>query len=241
MILIFIDESFCREQENGKNPPGYYSIAMVAINSDKYNDLKSEYLTILNKYEWPHSMDIEFKASQLFSNTKTSEDTINSSQKIEMVERFIDKTTSKHNRKIKIYFSYRKIDKENAGRDFYIENVPIMLKKALKDGKARGSRASVKNVCAVFADDFDTSNANKKKLRKDIASAIKSTKFSFFEDIFYTKSTVYTLGLMYADLAAYILFKNKGIIPIDDRKKQVINTLGNKLQELVEKEYEKKV
>lgn len=239
MLFVFVDESFCSENK-GKDPSGYYSIAMVVINSHKYNALKRDYLEILDSYKWPHSLDTEFKASDIFSSKKCPSN-ICVEQKIDMVEKFIDQMTSEKNRNMKIYFFYKKINNESLGIETYIENVPKLLKKAISGCKTSGKNADAKNGCAIFVDDFESAERDKQKLRKNIASTLQKAGLVFFEDIFRTKSTIYTLGIMYADLAAYILFKSKDLVSIHPKREPVIKNLGSKLEKLVVAEYKNKI
>ena len=200
MQLVFIDET---EQKNT------FAISVIVMNSSKYGSFKKKYLNILKKYKWDHKDDRnEFKGTAILGSTKTN--SLSPLEKKEMCSELLHIIQST-NKIVRPYIAYHDISKNRTGvykQELYFKSIPLILEKALKKSSAKNS----KNVVCIFCDKFSIANKNKneyQKMRKEIASILKLKKLIFFEEIYFSKSTNYTIGISYADLIGYLLLKEK--------------------------------
>ena len=191
MKFIFIDET---EQKNT------FAISVIVMDSSKYGSFKKKYLNILKKYKWDHKDDRnEFKGTAILGSTKAN--SLSPLEKKEMCSELLHIIQST-NKIVRPYIAYHDISKNRTGvykQELYFKSIPLILEKALKKSSAKNS----KNVVCIFCDKFSIANKNKneyQKMREKIAAILKSKNLIFFEEIFFSESTNYTMGLSYADL-----------------------------------------
>ena len=204
MKFIFIDET---EQNN------IFAISVIVMDSSRYGSFKKKYLDILKKYSWDHKDDKnEFKGTAILGSTKTN--SLSPQGKKDMCYELLNIIQST-NKIVRPYIAYHNLSKDNSQNKIgaykqrlYFKSIPLILKKALKKSSAKSS----KNVVCIFCDEFSIANKNKteyQKMRKEIASILKLKNLIFFEEIYFSKSTNYTIGISYADLIGYLLLKEK--------------------------------
>ena len=222
MRLIFVDESY---QKNN------LGVCMVSIDAALYSKLKMTHIEILDAHNWRHKEDIEFKAAEIFSSTK-GDKSVNIEERKEIAYLLMENTIAVKNARMDIFFARKKIEAKKRW-EFYYEIVPLMLSESLKR-KAR-RKEHHKNLCQIFLDGFEGKREDKerkKKFRREIASIVKKRKFTFFEDIFYVKSTIYCVGIIYADLIAYFKMQYDEGDWDDERKKEAVESFIEKLPEI---------
>ena len=223
MKFIFIDET---EQKNT------FAISVIVMDSSKYGSFKKKYLNILKKYKWDHKDDRnEFKGTAILGSTKTN--SLSPLEKKEMCSELLHIIQST-NKIVRPYIAYHDISKNKTGvykQELYFKSIPIILEKALKKLSAQNS----KNVVCIFCDKFSIANKNKnayQKMREKIAAILKLKNLIFFEEIFFSDSTNYTIGLSYADLVGYLLLKKKELQELK-HVKEIERILG-KIDKIVE-------
>ena len=216
MRLIFVDESY----QNG-----VFGVCMVSINVSKYYELKESYLECLNLYRWNHEEDIEFKASDIYSKSK-GDVSVDINSRVRIVNWLMEGSKSIKSSKMELLFSSKKIAHKDCW-NFYYEIVPKMLEKTLS-GKHKKGRGRHKNICSIFLDKLGSERKNA-MFEKKMAEIIKTRRFIFFENIFYVDSSVYTLGIVYADLIVHLKLKQELNLESDTRKKKNIEFFLKKL------------
>lgn len=221
MYLVFIDETRFNDM---------FCVSMVIINSTKYAKLKREYLGVFEKYGWKHDMDdSEFKGNVIFSSTKpeVSKD-ITVSIRIDICNELLEHVVGKKNKRMDVIFFSHKIKEGESQWKTYFDVVPKLLEKKLK--KASNMKGG-KNCVAIFCDNFEERGNYKEeflKMRKEIATILKSKNLTFFEEIFFYPSTSYTMGITYADIIGYLTAKdNFGNERIEKKKEAVEKLLAN--------------
>ena len=187
MKLLFFDETSDNKFKS------YLGICCAVIDLNFYSLLKIKFHEILDKYNWPK--DIEFKGVYLFSGSKGAK-AINIDTRIEIASELLKLGASKENSRIKFYYY---TTESNFQKETYLEKIPEILRKVLKKPT---SKKSGKNVCSVSFDHRDDISVN--EFRDAIEDVIKEKDYILFEDVLKPVSGYQTVGVLFADIVAYV-------------------------------------
>ena len=224
MKLVFIDET-----KQGDS----FCVSMVIIDSSKYSILKREYLGVLEKYGWNHKSDKnEFKGKIVFSAKDPEESSrITVDTRIKICNELLEHTLSSgKSKRMDVSFFSDKVKEGRTWQDIYFDVVPKLIEKKLGKGKIKGG----KNCVAIFCDSFDMKRKEEmyQKMRRQIATVLRKRNWIFFEEIFFYKSTNYTLGITYADIIGYLVAKKDSGTVHHEAKRTTIDALLDNLKKI---------
>jgi hypothetical protein len=189
MKLMFVDETGDEKHKE------YLGICVAMIDSKSYPLLKRESLAILEDAGW--DPDTEFKGRFLFSAT-TGTTEVEVDRRVEAAGRLLDLNASTKNGRLR--FAYGRMSSTDKAAD-YLEGVPALLsvKKVLPKPQTRGG----KNLISVTCDDRD--DVYPDDLHKAVAPVLEGRGYVVLERVQQATSTPQSIGLMYADLVAYLV------------------------------------
>ncbi len=189
MEFAFVDES------GDSKFTDYFGLCLGVINSSNYRTLKHGFHGILKKYDWDES--IEFKGAYLFSASK-GDTSITVDQRVDMTAEILDLTSAKQNSRMKFY--YYSQDHSDDHKQTYLEVLPKALKKGLTkpSGRGRGDKPLV----MLFCDNRDDISAE--EVREVAIPELSKRGFLLCEEVHQPKSNFHTVGILMADIVAYL-------------------------------------
>lgn len=186
MILAFVDEA-----GDGKFKD-YFGLCCAIINSKFYGNLKCEFQRILTDAGW--DPNFEFKGSHLFS-AKSGDPSINVDKRVEIASKILELNMASKNARMK--FGYFKMKSETQKRD-YLEKLPALISKILpKPDKKEG-----KNVLSLHCD--NRSDVSAEEIRAKVKPIIEGKGYVLLEDVILSHSSFHTVGILFADLIAFL-------------------------------------
>jgi len=187
MLLLFIDET------SDKKFKEYYGICCAVINSNFYKKIKNDFQKILVHEGW--NPDVEFKGSLLFSASK-GDCSVSIEKRIDIASKILDLNISKHNARIKFY--YVKLTSTDFKND-YLTYLPKLLEKALPLAK----KGQGKDIISLHCDQRDGISQN--EIQNSVTSIIAERGYTLLENITISKSCFHTVGILFADIVAYLI------------------------------------
>jgi hypothetical protein len=169
-------------------------VCVAAINASKYAALKSDCHRILREYGW--DMQYEFKGAHLFS-LKNGDSTVEPETRIAIANELLANSTGPKNARMRFRYAVTKVEPSDSGAAL-CKIVPRLVKKVLKPAQKSGG----KNLVAVSLDyrnDVHTAD-----VREPLRRALDEAGYVLFEDVLLVHSGVETVGILYADLVAYL-------------------------------------
>lgn len=207
MWLAFIDETSDAKFKN------YFGISLALVNSSFYPGLKRDAQELLMNKGWDPK--IEFKGSCLFSATKGCPD-VNVENRIELASNLLNLNVANKNRRMKFYFV--KMDSPDQKRD-YLRILPLLLKKALPRSERKGDKDLVCVACDYRSD------IQAFEIQSVIEPVITEKNYVLFEQVFTPTSSFQTIGLLYADIAGYLVARIDNI----SRDSELFDNIPNEL------------
>lgn len=189
MEFAFIDESGDSKFKD------YFGFCMAVVNSSNYKTVKSGFHSVLRKYGWAE--DIEFKGAYLFS-AKKGDKNVDINQRIDMASEILDLTSAEKNSRVKFYY-YSQEESENH-RTTYLEVLPKALKRGLTKPKGRGK--GDKPLVLLSCDNRDDISTS--EIRDVVLPALHDRGLSLCEEVIQAKSNFHTVGILLADIVAYL-------------------------------------
>ncbi len=186
MILAFFDETSDSKFKN------YFGLCCVTINSAFYTQVKRQFQNVLIENGW--NPEIEFKGSYLFS-AKSGDPNIDISQRVLIAEQILELNTANKNARICFHYFRNECDDHKSA---YLKYAPLLLKRAL--GKANHKNG--KDIVSINCDRRDDISIN--EFRSIFLPIIEEKEYTLFEDIIVPTSRFDTVGILYADLVAYL-------------------------------------
>lgn len=187
MKLVFIDETSDAKERD------YFGICIAVVDSVFYSNIKTEFQKILIDAGWDE--DTEFKGSFLFSAKKGCLN-IPVDTRVEIASKLLELNTAKSNSRIKFYYFSNKTNDHKAD---YLEYLPLLLEKAI--GKAQ--KKSGKDIIAIHCD--NRNDIDSLEVDTIIKDTINKKGYVLFEQVVQSKSNFDTVGILYADLVAYLV------------------------------------
>lgn len=206
MKIIFIDEC-CEDIKScsGEKTRCNLYICAIVIVDRQYSKLKKQWVKILSDTHWQHKSgeEIEFKSSKILARNYGG---VNKETRIKIAKTLIESSSATQNNNFQYYVMEIKNIEKGEWKKYYCRNVPNFIKKIKKNSTLS------KNLVQINLDSFDRNRMKEaiESMRRDFATNLSEKGFIFFEDINFINSTIYTLGIIYADLFAW-LTKNKRI------------------------------
>lgn len=196
MKIVFVDETSDSARKD------YHGICCALVDSYAYKAIKEEAQDILKKSGW--DTDIEFKGSMLFS-ASTGDTRIPIEKRVEIASSLIKLNTSTKNSRIK--FAYCDFVSRTPIKS-YLECLPPLLERLLP----KAPPGPGKDILALYCDEH--SGLSQDAIRIAIKPVLNKKGFTLLEDVVLARSNFETIGVMYADLVAY-LFGRREIISKD--------------------------
>ena len=186
MQLVFVDETSDSKFKE------YLGFCVVTMNAKFYPQIKERAQAILLGIGW--DPEIEFKGSYLFS-AKSGCKEIDIERRIDAAHKLIDLHIAEKNRRMA--FHYGDMQSTNHG-EAYLFNLPSLLLKVLPKAK-KGPGKNLLLVHCDYRQDVDID-----QLHFAISAVARRKGYVLFERVEMAHSTFDTVGLMYADLVAYL-------------------------------------
>jgi len=186
MQLVFIDETSDAKFKE------YLGFCIVTMNAKFYPQIKERAQAILLDIGW--DPETEFKGSYLFS-AKSGCEEVDIERRIDAAHELIDLHIAEKNRRM--VFHYGDMQSATHG-EAYLYNLPSLLMKVLP----RAKQGAGKNLLVVHCDyrqDVEIDH-----LHFAISEVARRKGYVLFERVKMARSTFDTVGLMYADLVAYL-------------------------------------
>jgi hypothetical protein len=187
MQLIFVDETSDSKFKD------YFGLCVTTINCIYYRELKTGFHKILRDGGW--NLDVEFKGEYLFSASKGCP-SVQVDKRVEIAESILALNKANKNRRMK-FFYFRK--KSSDPTKDYLAYLPVILSKALSKALVGGG----KDVAVVHCD--FRSDINAEQIRNVIAGILSKKGYTLFEDVLLSRSNSHTTGILFADIAAYLI------------------------------------
>lgn len=186
MLLVFIDETTDVKFKD------YLGFSIATINAAFYPQLKKQAQKLLTGIGW--DPDVEFKGSYLFSASKGCSDIL-IERRIEVAGALLDLNVANSNRRMTFHFGHMSSD--NHGRD-YLGQLPGLLYRVLPTAP----KGPGKNLIAIHCD--ERPDVQPDALHEALQNVVIRRGYVLLERVSCTKSTFDTVGIMYADLVAYL-------------------------------------
>lgn len=196
MRLVFIDET------GDTNHPNYLGFSIATVDSRFYPTIKRATHAILKKAKWDPK--IEFKGSYLFSESKGCA-AVGVEDRVHAAGELLDLNASKVNSRL--HFAYGRLNSENVAQD-YLEKLPSLLSAVLP----RANTGPGKNLISITCD--ERSDVPLDKLHNALAPAVLEKGYVILESVTAAKSSIETVGLMFADIVGY-LYSRVDTIKVD--------------------------
>ncbi|MDP4000409.1 MAG: DUF3800 domain-containing protein [bacterium] len=188
MKLIFIDETGDAKDKD------YLAFCVAVVDSKYYPLLKNETSKILKTISW--KSDVEFKGTYLFSIKRGCAD-VDVEKRIDAAGKLLDLNVGKSN--ARIIFGYGHMKSSNRTED-YLSFVPSLITKVLPRAPRGGT---AKNLAVVMHDELH--GLNREKFNRAVTEAVMSKGYVLYEEVIEGRSSTSTVGLMFADLVAYLM------------------------------------
>lgn len=189
MKLVFIDET------GDKKFKDYLGLCIATIDARSYPLLKRESLKILKETGW--DTETEFKGSFLFSASKGSTD-VQVEERVTAAHRLLDLNTS--DQKSRLKFAYGKMSSTNKGAD-YLTAIPQLLQ--IRKVLPKAPKGAGKNLISVTCDNRDDVKAS--DLHDAVRAVVEKKGYIILERVQQAVSAPEAVGLMFADLVAYLV------------------------------------
>lgn len=189
MKLVFIDETGDQKFKD------YLGVCIATMDSRSYPLLKRESLKVLKNAGWDSGT--EFKGSFLFSASKGVTD-VEVEARVKAASELLDLNAS--DRKSRLRFAYSGMTSANKAAD-YLAVVPKLLSNRKVIPKA--PKGAGKNLIAVACDDRD--DVHPRELHEAVKPVLDEKGYVLLERVMQAVSAPESVGLMYADLVAYLL------------------------------------
>ena len=162
------------------------------MNAINYVQVKKEFQLILIKAGWDPKY--EFKGSYLFSASK-GDPNISVESRVGIAQKILDLNTANKNARMNFHYFHK--DSSNHKKD-YLAYVPSLLDKALTKANHKGG----KDLLTLHCD--HRNDISIEEIRNVALPIIKKKGYTLFEEIQMPISCFHTVGILYADIVAYL-------------------------------------
>lgn len=187
MKLVFIDETSDAKFKD------YFGICCAVIDHTKYRTIKSEFQRILVDGGW--DPDIEFKGSYLFSASKGCPD-VTVQERVDLAEEILKLNASDKYGRMK--FAYLRMSTDDVKQE-YLATLPALIDKVLSKPTS-GQGKSLLSVYCDFRNDISCH-----EICSAIKPAVEKNGYTLVENVVSAESCFETVGVLYADLVAYLV------------------------------------
>jgi hypothetical protein len=187
MQLVFVDETSDAKYKE------YFGICCAVINHTKYRLFKSGFQKILLDGGW--GPDIEFKGSYLFSASKGCK-AVTVEKRVDLAEHILKLNASKENARFK--FSYLKLSTDDVKSE-YLACLPPLLNRILP----KAPTGPGKDLISIYFD--ERSDISPQEICNVLKPVVDGKGYTLFEDVVMVNSNFETVGILYADLVAYLV------------------------------------
>jgi hypothetical protein len=189
MKLMFIDET---GDEKFKD---YLGLCIAITDSKFYPLLKQQTLKILTDAGW--GADAEFKGRYLFSATSGVTE-VEVQQRVVTAHRLLDLNASE--KKGRLRFTYARMNSFKKAND-YLTAIPELLK--IRKVLPKAPKGAGKNLISVTCDHRDDVRSD--DLHRAIGPVLEESGYVILERVQQVTSAPEAVGLMFADLVAYLM------------------------------------
>lgn len=186
MILLFIDETGDKKQKE------YFGLCCAVINAANYVLVKREFQNILLESGWDPKY--EFKGSYIFSASKGDPD-VSVEKRVKIAQGILELNTAKRNTRLS--FHYFHTDSKDHKKD-YLSYLPSLIKRALPTVSHKKGKDIVSLQCDHRVD------ITPEEIHLSVAPILRETGYTLFENVQMPTSGFHTVGLLYADIVAYL-------------------------------------
>ena len=193
MIFAFVDETSDRKRKD------YFGLCCVVINATNYVPVKREFQKILLDSGW--NPKYEFKGSFIFSTSKGDPD-ISVEQRVKIAQDILELNTATKN--TRPCFHYFHTDSKDHKREYLTYFAPLLQKALPKVDHKNG-----KDILCLQCDRRD--DISPEEIYQAIEPVLKATGYTLFEGVQMVVSGFNTVGLLYADIVAYLKSRHETI------------------------------
>jgi len=187
MEFAFIDETSDIKFKN------YFGICCATVNHTKYRTIKAGFQKILRNGGW--DPDVEFKGSYLFSASKGCPE-VSVEERIALAEKILRLNESDKNARLK--FAYLKLSTDDVKSE-YLRYLPELLGKVLPRATKRPGKDLVSIQCDYRND------ITSEEVCNSVKPLLHAKGYTLVEDVELVKSNFETVGVLYADIVAYLV------------------------------------
>jgi hypothetical protein len=187
MKLVFVDESGDDKHKE------YFGLCVAVIDAAHYQTLKLGFHAILERYGW--DPDIEFKGQYLFSASK-GDKSVGCDTRVAMCSEILDLTSAESNSRAKFY--YLATNSWSTEKETYLSLLSDALTKALPKVSKGGHKSLVQIACDNRQD------ISIRQLRNVVLPCLEKKRLVLCEDVLQASSNYYTVGVLLADIVAYL-------------------------------------
>ena len=187
MEFAFIDETSDIKFKN------YFGICCATVNHTKYRTIKAGFQKILRDGGW--DPEVEFKGSYLFSASKGCPE-VSVEERIALAEKILRQNESDKNARLK--FAYLRLSTEDVKTE-YLRYLPGLLGKVLP----RATKKPGKDLVSIQCDYRNDITSD--EVCNSVKPLLDSKGYTLFEDVELVKSNFETVGVLYADIVAYLV------------------------------------
>jgi len=186
MRLIFVDETSDFKFSD------YFGLSVAVMNSSFYGQIKRGFQRILTDAGWDPC--VEFKGSYLFSATKGCQN-VGIEERIGMASAILSLSVAKANARMR--FAYC-CNRSTDAKSDYLKYLPPLLGKALPRAETKAG----KNLAAIYCD--YRSDLRASEIQEAVLPTLEHKGYTLLEDVVTVDSSFHTVGILYADLVAYL-------------------------------------
>ena len=212
MKLVFVDETSDAKYKD------YFGICCAVVDHTKYRLIKSAFQKILLDGGW--DPEIEFKGSYLFSASKGCT-SVSVEERVGLAEEILKLNQSGKNARFK--FAYLKLSSHDPKAE-YLKFLPLLLRRVLPKATS-GLGKDILSVNCDYRTDVSPS-----EICESLLPVVKDKGYTLFEDVVMANSNFETVGILYADLVAYLTARvdliSSDIDLFEDIPKEVIRKSG---------------
>jgi hypothetical protein len=189
MKLLFADES------GDSKFKAYLGVCVACVDSSHYRSIKTGFHSLLSSYGWDPS--IEFKGAYLFS-ANSGDTSITVDRRIQLASEVLDLCSAKKNSRISFYYLHSSAVEDH--KSAYLKAIGMGLHKALT--KARGNRKRDKTVAALHID--NRADITRNEVQAVARPVLEELNYTLLEDVQLIESNYETVGVLLADIVAYL-------------------------------------
>jgi len=187
MEFAFIDETSDVKFKD------YFGICCATVNHTKYRTIKAGFQKILRDGGW--DPEVEFKGSYLFSASKGCPE-VTVEERIALAEKILRLNESDKNSRLK--FAYLKLRTDDVKTE-YLRYLPGLLGKVLP----KATKKPGKDLISIQCDYRNDMSSD--EVCVSVKPVLDAKGYTLFEDVVLVDSDFETVGILYADIVAYLV------------------------------------